>query len=92
MQSVNQLIAQVKLLEIWKATNVENFPLKIEHREISEGHRITRSTNSDYILEQGKSNLTQMSFKSDAIKAWNKAPMAIKASKSLNIARKKIDW
>ena len=34
MQSVNQLNCQIKLLEVWKALNVENYPLKIPVNEI----------------------------------------------------------
>ena len=30
MMSVNQTAAQIKLLEMWKAKNTEDYPLKIE--------------------------------------------------------------
>ena len=33
MQSVNQLNAGVKLLEIWKAINVDNYPLQINRQQ-----------------------------------------------------------
>ena len=32
MLSVNQLNAQVKLAEIWKAINVEDYPLNVEQQ------------------------------------------------------------
>ena len=32
MLSVNQINAQVKLTEMWKAHNVENYPLKLEKK------------------------------------------------------------
>ena len=46
MLSVNQLNAQVKLLEVWKAMNVEDYPLKIKQQEVSK----TDVSNSGRLL------------------------------------------
>ena len=43
MLSVNQLNAQIKLVEIWKAANVENYPLKITKMQVVPGNTNTRA-------------------------------------------------
>ena len=37
MVSVNQLNAQIKLLEMWKTVHIEEYPLKLQQQEIREG-------------------------------------------------------
>ena len=53
--SVNQLNAQVKLCEMWKAKNVDNYPTKVHRRSINDKFRYaTRSTTKGVLLESGK--------------------------------------
>ena len=77
MLSVNQLNAKVKLQEVWKALNVEDYPLIVE-RQSSDASRV--STRADTIqkpIEIGKTLLVQKTCISDAIQLWNKAPSQV---------------
>ena len=55
MLSVNQINAQTKLTEIWKALNVENYPIKGEVHSKSQENRTTRSNTRGDLVVQGKS-------------------------------------
>ena len=90
MLSVNQINAQVKLTEMWKASNLENYPTKLSKKEINDDNRLTRSTVRGDIVLQGKSDLCNASFILDASKNWNLAPQAIKNSTSISMAKKEI--
>ena len=46
MLSVNQVNAQVKLQEMWKANNVDNYPLKVNIRMPNDDERTTRAVFS----------------------------------------------
>ena len=59
MLSVNQLNANVKLVEIWKAKNVEDYPLKIEHQSVNSERTSTRADTQDRPKEIGKTLLAQ---------------------------------
>ena len=88
--SVNQINAQVKLTEMWKASNLDNYPTKLFKKEINDDNRLTRSTVRGDIVLQGKSDLCNASFILDASKNWNLAPQAIKNSPSISMAKKEI--
>ena len=90
MLSVNQLNAQVKLAEIWKVLNVEDYPLKIEQQARSENRVSTRADSINRPFEIGKSNLAQKSCISDAIRLWNSAPENVTGSKSITHAKSEI--
>ena len=90
MLSVNQLNAQVKVMEVWKAMNVVNYPLKINHQSYEVNRTNTRADVKEKPIEFGMSNLVQKSCVSDAIRLWNMAPSAITSSSSLSQARKEI--
>ena len=55
--SVNQLAAQIKLGEMWKAMIIEDYPLKVEQRRIMEEGAATRAATSSKPCEIGKSLL-----------------------------------
>ena len=78
MLSVNQLNAKIKLLEIWKALNVENYPLEITTKVTNQNTMNTRAMTSNQPIEIGSKNLTQKSCISDAIRLWNLAPIELK--------------
>ena len=46
MLSVNQLAAQIKLAEVWKARNGENYPVKTEFRTVNENGTSTRGATN----------------------------------------------
>ena len=90
MLSVNQLNAQAKLTEAWKITNMENYHLKWDKRTHGEECRTTRSVTSEKFIEIRTSNLSSATCKSDSIRAWNKAPEAIKNAKLIYQAKREI--
>ena len=89
--SVNQLNAQMKLCEMWKANNLLNYPTKVHKRSVNEDSRsTTRSATMGVLLESGKTYLSQQTAINDAIYAWNRAPGSIKNCVSLTSAKKAI--
>ena len=91
MLSVNQLNAQIKLLEIWKSMNVDKYPLVIKLQSTEHGRVETRADSQNRPCEIGKTCLTQKTAISDAVKLWNSAPFAITQAKSLSLAKKAIE-
>ena len=93
MVSVNQLNAQIKLCETWKALkmNPDNNngigALRITHVE---GQRERRSAYNGNLLEPGGSNKAKKTFINDSARVWNKAPQSLKSSASLYLAKKEI--
>ena len=90
MQSVNQLNAGVKLLEVWKALTVDDYPLIIKRQENNTEGMSTRADLSGRPIEIGKTALTQRTSVSDSIHLWNRAPNNVKDSKTLYQAKKEI--
>ena len=88
--SANQLNASVKLLEVWKALNVENYPLSVDRQELNKNGVSTRGDLTCRPKEIGKTILTQKTCVSDAIRLWNQAPKIIKESNSVYKAKKEI--
>ena len=90
MLSVNQLNAQIKLQEMWKALNIVDYPLSIELQTLNSMGVSTRAAVKGRPIEVGLSTLTQKTCVSDAIKLWNVAPLTITGSLSLYQAKKEI--
>ena len=86
MLSINQMHAQVKLTEMWKATNYQNYPLNIEKLKPAENGRESRGVTVGKLSEPHTLN----TFIGNATRLWNKAPYIIKNSKSLSVAKKEI--
>ena len=87
MLSVNQLNAKVKLLEVWKALNVEDYPLKVERQSTDASRVNTRADSTKKPIEIGNSLLVQKTCISDAIHLWNKAPNQVTSCSSLSQAK-----
>ena len=88
--SINQLNAKAKLLEIWKALNLTNYPLTIKQQTTSHTGTLTRADTKERPCDIGKSSLTKKSCISDAIRTWNQAPDKIKQCKTVTQAKKEI--
>ena len=88
MLSVNQLNAQIKLTEMWKALNKANYPLKINKQGIKLDTTNTRANTQDRLIEIGKQTLTTKTCVSDAITLWNSAPNELKQCDSIYIFKK----
>ena len=57
--SVNQLAAQIKLGEVWKALKIEDYPLKIKKQSLNKDGACTRAATSGKPCEIGKKTLTK---------------------------------
>ena len=90
MLSVNQTNAQIKLTEMWKMENDEEYPVKGERQTAPENGRETRGCTSGKWIEFGVSSKAKASFLGDAIRLWNKAPEKLKVAKTINGAKKDI--
>ena len=90
MQSVNQLNASVKLLEIWKALRVEKYPLQINRQHQQLVGTSTRADMSNRPIEIGKSALSHKTCVSDAIRIWNLAPTKVTECESLYKVKREI--
>ena len=92
MLSVNQMNAQIKLTETWKALNNKNSALKNLKQKtlIGSADRISRSITNGDLIEEGTSEMARSSFLNDSTRLWNGAPLAIKSCKSLLLAKKEI--
>ena len=83
---MNQLQAQIKLTEMWKATYLTKYPLQIGKKTCGTEIRTTRSVTLENLNEPRTLN----TFIGDATRLWNKAPSAVRTAKSIGIAKKEI--
>ena len=90
MLSVNQLNAQIKLLDIWKAINVKDYPYKPMYIEREEAIVQTRACSAKILKEVARSNLSKGTFRNDALRIWNLAPSTIRDCKTLYAVKKVI--
>ena len=91
IMSVNQQNAQIKLLEIWKALNIEDYPLEIRQQAIPTTGMTTRASGKGRPIEIGKSNITQEGTStSDAIRISNLSPENVTNAKTLYQAKNSI--
>ena len=88
MMSINQLNAQIKISEVWKAINNGSYPLKIKAVSHEEIQCATRAVSKGALVEFGKTEILQSTFLSDASKAWNRCPESVTTCKSLWSAKK----
>ena len=88
--SVNQLNAQIKITEIWKAKNLESYPLKIHRQTTNVSSMEFRSRENGSIKELYGSDTLRSTFINDAIKVWNLTPVSIKKCKSLFSVKREI--
>ena len=90
--SINQMNAQIKLGDMWKATHLDNFPTKIKMVGEEDNSINTRARSNGDLVVNGISIITQEMFINDydATKAWNKAPINIRLSESLFNAKTNI--
>ena len=90
MLSVNQLNAQIKITEVWKATHDLNHSFKIQKISHENDICVTRAVTNGDLKEFGKSDMVKFTFLSNASKAWNNCPMEVKKCVTLWSAKKAI--
>ena len=86
MLSINQMNAQVKLTEMWKSVNYNNYPLNIGKLKPACNGRESRGVTTGKLMEPKTLN----TFIGNATRLWNNAPRSIKDSKSISTAKKAI--
>ena len=76
MLSVNQINAQIKVTEIWKAVNNLECPLKIIKMKDVLPERPLRSKNEseNNLMEVGSTEISKKTFVNDGVRLWNKCP------------------
>ena len=80
----------MKITEIYKALNIEHYPLKLKKVTAVNERSITRAVTKEKLVVEGNYILSQNRFINDATKAWNMIPDDIKMCKSLWSAKKAI--
>ena len=86
--SVNQLNAQIKITEMWKAIKVSNYPLKFKNSNTNDSVMVSRSKIEGKLLVKHGSDNLKSTFKNDGIEMWNSTPDIIKDCKNLDSAKK----
>ena len=90
LSSVKQLMAQIKLLEIWKSINSKDYPIQWKRREDVMKKEGLKSSNKPDLVITGRSSIQDASFINDTARVWNNAPEALKSCKSLHTVKKQI--
>ena len=89
--SVNQLNAQIKLLDVWKSLHDETHRTRWVKRQDLLTRTGLKSSNKPDLVTNGMTRLQMNTFYNDAAFVWNKAPTSIKECKSLITAKKQIN-
>ena len=94
MLSINQTIAQIKIMEAWKANKDENYPVHMKRRERMEGEEPARNTRAsrrgEEMPEGGKTKQAEESFVRDTGRLWNRTPIEIKEAATKGMAKQLI--
>ena len=89
LPSVNQLAAEIKIIETWKIINVQNYPVELwpnePNRQIT--GREVRSTTTREWKEDTTYKIAKCSFVIDAARIWNQLPSEIKLSNTISKAK-----
>ena len=88
--SVNQIMAQIKLAEVWKSLNLADYPIQWKCRTEVMKKAGLKTSNKPDLISSGKTNMQDSTFINDAARLWNVAPAAIKNCKTLFAAKKQI--
>ena len=89
--SVNQLSAQIKLVEVWKARNVEGYALSFDPYQQqnidTESQHNLRPKNNRVLNDTARLKISKQSFNVDAARLWNQAPIEITSAATLASAK-----
>ena len=75
---------------MWKAKNVEEYPIKFKYQSTEPGAREIRGNSLGKMIEIGRSLKSMTSFVGDAPRIWNKAPIQVTSAKTLTIGKREI--
>ena len=89
--SVNQLVAQIKLIEVWKAENVESYALSFEPYKkprLDQGSGLCLRQRTNQIFDDTcRLQVSKQSFSIDAARLWNLTPPEITTAATLMAAK-----
>ena len=88
--SVNQLSAEIKLLEVWKSVNVKGSPIDLEPYNLNPIVYQLRPQPDRVFDDSSRLALSKSSFNVDAARVWNHAPSTVKNAVTLPEAKRKI--
>ena len=88
--SLNQLTCEIRLIEVWKALNMEDHCLNnlFEKAITNEGR--TRSAGTNKLKNKFKSKIRENSFIYPSIQLWNSAPVDVTTATTESQARANI--
>ena len=78
MMSVNQTQAQIKLVEMWKSKNINNYPIKPDIITVTENGTTTRSAMAGIFRQ----NETPSPFLEMPPGLWNQTAAELKSAKT----------
>ena len=90
--SVNQLAAQIKLLEVWKAVHIPGYAVAMDpynQERPHNTHHLRNQTNRIF-NDSTKLKIAEQSFNIDAAKLWNNAPEETRTAATIEIAKRAI--
>ena len=90
VMSVNQIAVQIKMLEVQKAKNTEEDPLKIKFKTTVGDGRSTRGDQSGKAVEVGRTRNTRAFFIWAATRTWNRALDEIKMANTIYSAKQRM--
>ena len=88
--SVNQLAAQIKLTEVWKAINREGYPIQLEpyNNHLTQSGLRLRPKLDRVFNDTSRLRLAESRFNIDAARVWNAASADITTAISIELAKK----
>jgi hypothetical protein len=75
--SVNQLSAEIRLMEVWKSLNKENYCLNDLFEKAESNNGNTRSAGLNKLKTAFKTKIRENSFVYPSVQLWNSAPPAM---------------
>ena len=88
--SINQLASEVRLIEVWKSLNQDNYSLKNLFEKVDNNQRNTRASMRIRLKSGLKSRLRENSFHYPSVRLWNSAPPTICNAQTESEARRAI--
>ena len=88
--SINQINAQIKLMEVWKSNRSPSYPVQWVNTNENKLRTDLRSSNQIQLKMTGMSNNQMSTFCNDAACIWNHAPDSIKSCTSIYTVKKEI--
>ena len=87
--SVNQLSAQIKLVEVWKIIIVEGHPLTLDpyNQHVQNNTRELRPQPTRVFNDSYRLQISSLSFNMDAARLWNLAPDQVRTATTLSAAK-----